>query len=423
MSKQKIAIIGSGISGLSAAYYLRNNYDVTLYEKNNYFGGHSNTVNIEYNNKQIAVDTGFIVFNDRTYPNLLNFFKDLDVNYHKSNMSFAVKVDDGRLEYAGTNIFSIFAQYKNIFNFNFIKMLRDILRFNKEAISMVEKNSHNKEYSLSSLIKDLKLGNYFTYNYLLPMSGAIWSCPIDKMLKYPASSFVNFFDNHGLLTLNNQPQWYSVINGSRQYVSKVIDKIGVKNTHLNTKISDVRITTAKKIAIRCNDQIEQFDKIILACHADQALEMISQPNARQIEILSSFKYQDNIAILHKDSSLMPIAKRAWASWVYNCNQKTSKNISVTYWMNNLQNIDKNYPLFVSLNPTQEINEKNIFGAFKYEHPIFDQKAINAQNEITNIQGLDNIYYCGAYCGNGFHEDGIKSALQIVDKIKNDDLDK
>lgn len=421
MLKRKIAVIGSGISGLSAAYYLKEKYDVSLFEKNNYYGGHSNTVNINYNNCKIAVDTGFIVFNDKTYPNLLKFFNELDIKYHKSNMSFAVKIDQKNLEYSGTNIFSIFAQPKNLFNLKFIKMLRDILYFNKKALNFIKDKGHGNEYSVAMLIKDLKLGEFFTYNYLLPMSGAIWSCSIDKMLNYPALSFINFFENHGLLTVNNQPQWYSVINGSKQYVDKAIDNIGVKNVYKNSKISKIHVTSSKKLAIRFNDKIEQYDKVILACHANESLNIIEEPNAQQIEILSSFNYQDNVAILHKDSSLMPRAKRAWSSWVYNYNEKNHHNISVTYWMNNLQNIDNKYPLFVSLNPDQEINERDIFGAYKYEHPIFDRRAIDAQSKIDHIQGVNNIYYCGAYCGNGFHEDGIKSALNVVDKIKNDDF--
>ncbi len=412
LNKEKIAVIGSGISGLSSAYFLSDKYQIKLFEKHDYLGGHSNTVDIDYLGKSISVDTGFIVFNQKTYPNLVNFFKLLDVAYEKSNMSFAVKIDDSFLEYAGTNLFSLFAQKKNIIKPKFWRMIYDILYFNKNALKIVENKPKNK-YNIANLIDDLGVGDYFVNYYLLPMSGAIWSCSTQTMLKYPAHSFLRFFKNHGLLSVNEQPQWYTVTGGSKNYVNKIRNKIGDQNISLNSFIYEVRHKSSGKISIISDKGEEIFDKVILACHADQSLKMLKKPEEKQIDFLSSFKYQKNLAILHKDDSVMPKAKKAWASWVYSKNKNDKINqISVSYWMNNLQNIDKSFPLFVTLNPNQKINQSDIFADIVYEHPIFDKKAIIAQRNSKKAQGINNIYFCGAYMANGFHEDGINSGLYV-----------
>ena len=417
--KSRVAIVGSGISGMVCAYFLNKEYDIKFYEKNDYIGGHSNTVDVNYEGKKIAVDTGFIVFNHQTYPNLKAFFEMLNVDYEQSNMSFAVKIGDSKIEYAGTNLNAVFAQRKNILNPRFIKMLLDILRFNKLAQNLLNQE-FNPDYSMMNFLQDLKVGKYFRDYYLLPMASAIWSTPLDKIHDYPASSFIRFFKNHGLLTVSDQPQWLTVSKGSRQYVKKVCADFNDKIS-LNDEVKNIYQNSDKKWVIESHKSTEIFDKIVIASHADQALKILKNPTKQQQEILSSFSYQKNLAVLHKDSAVMPKAKNAWASWVYSHNSSAKNlaknNLSVSYWMNNLQNIDHSYPLFVTLNPNIEIDAKNIFAKFEYEHPIFDAKAVKAQARIDEIQGQDDIYFCGAYQSFGFHEDGISSALRVLNKMQ------
>ena len=417
--KSRIAVVGSGISGMVCAYFLNKEYDIKFYEKNDYVGGHSNTVDINYEGKKIAVDTGFIVFNHQTYPNLKAFFELLDVAYEKSKMSFAVKIDDSKIEYAGTNLNAVFAQRKNLLNPRFIRMLFDILRFNKTAQNLLNQDC-KLDYSMKQFLKDLKVSKYFCDYYLLPMASAIWSTPLDKIHDYPALSFVRFFKNHGLLTVSDQPQWLTVSGGSKQYVKKVCTDLNDKIS-LNDAVQNIYQNSDKKWVIESQKSTEIFDKIVIATHADQALNFLQNPTAKQQEILSCFTYQKNLAVLHKDCAVMPKAKNAWASWVYSHNSSAKNlaknNLSVSYWMNNLQNINESYPLFVTLNPNITIDPKNIFAQFEYEHPIFDTKAVQAQARIDEIQGEDNIYFCGAYQSFGFHEDGISSALRVLNKMQ------
>lgn len=415
MNKPSIAIIGSGISGLSAAYFLADKYRIKLYEKNHYLGGHSNTVTVDYDGLQIPVDTGFIVFNHQTYPNLKRFFELLKVDCIQSNMSFAAKVDNGRFEYAGTNLATVFAQLKNGLNPKFWRMLRDILRFNKRAQEVLAK-PFEPSYTLGNFLDELGVGNYFREFYLLPMSGAIWSCPLETMLAYPAQSFVRFFKNHGLLTTSDQPQWYSVKGGSVEYVKKIAAKIS-DSISLNDEVFAVVRSDDGKVLVRSNQGEETFDAALLSVHGDQVLKILSNPSPEEIQIFSNFKYQKNLAVLHRDQSLMPKTKRAWASWVYSKNSNETDSISITYWMNNLQNISNAFPLFVTLNPNQEIAADKIFAKFVYEHPIFDSGAVAAQDEIKKIQGSDRLYFCGAYQKYGFHEDGISSALAAINQLK------
>ena len=408
-----IAIIGSGISGLSAAYFLDDKYRIKLYEKNDYLGGHSNTVTVDYDGKKIPVDTGFIVFNHQTYPNLKSFFELLQVDCGKSNMSFAAKIDEGRIEYAGTNLATVFAQLKNLLNPQFWQMLRDIMRFNKKAEDVLNR-PFNADYTLANLLDELGVKKYFREFYLLPMSGAIWSCPLEVMLSYPAQSFVRFFKNHGLLTVADQPQWYTVNGGSIEYVKKISAKIG-DSVSLNDDALEVE-RCSDCVLVKSKKGEERFDSVLFACHGDQVLKILKNPTAQERDIFSKFTYQENVAVLHRDQSIMPINKRAWASWVYANNSQKSNGISVTYWMNNLQNIDHKFPLFVTLNPNQEIDSNKIFARFVYEHPVFDSTAVAAQERIPKIQGTDRLYFCGAYQKYGFHEDGISSALSAINKM-------
>jgi predicted NAD/FAD-binding protein len=411
----KIAIIGSGIAGLSCAWLLKKEHNITLFEKNDYLGGHSNTATISYNNKKISVDTGFIVFNFRTYPNLKAFFELLGVKICKSNMSFGIKDLDNGFEYSGNNLTGLFAKKKNFFNLRFLRMLKDIIKFNKSAIKLIKNGDDIKNKTLDEFIGELGLGEYFKNYYLFPMAGAIWSCPLDSIKNYPAKAFLQFFYNHGLLTITNQPQWYTVEGGSKEYVKKMSTsfdnkiKLGcniIKSQQVGTKI------------ILTNDKQEnyEFDHVIFASHADQTYQIISDKTSDEEKILSKIKYSKNIAVLHKDQNQMPQNKKAWASWVYLSKKKENK-VSLSYWMNNLQNIDHTHPLFVTLNPIEKINKKDIFGEYKYEHPIFDGEAIYAQNNLDKIQGKRNIWFCGAWTKYGFHEDGLNSAINIAKHFK------
>ncbi len=408
--KERIAIIGSGISGIGAAWLLNAKYEIDLYEKNNYIGGHSNTVEVDYGDKKIAVDTGFIVFNHQTYPNLKALFELLEVKTFASNMSFAASINQGWLEYAGTNLATVFAQKKNIFNLNFLLMLKDILKFNKRAVEILELQ---EDLSLEEFLDKLKLGKYFREFYLLPMAACIWSCPLETMKKYPAKSFVRFFLNHGLLTVANQPQWYTVAGGSKEYV-KLLCRDFKERIFLNSRIDKIKKLPDKKLEVAG----KIYDKVIIAAHSDQALRMVDEFDERIKNFLSNFKYQKNFAILHCDENLMPKNKKVWSSWNYLKDSQglDNKGVALTYWMNILQNIDKNYPLFVTLNPTKEINRKKIFAEIEYEHPIFDKAAVSSQNEADDIQGIDNLYFCGAYLRYGFHEDGLLSAINVAKKL-------
>ena len=399
---QKLAIIGSGISGMGAAYLLQDKYDITVFEKNAYIGGHSNTVTFDYDSEELAVDTGFIVFNHLTYPNLLKLFNELSVPTRKSDMSFGI--NSGAIEYSSK---SVFAQKKNLLNPKFLRMVYDIVKFNKASLKILNKKS---EISLGDFIKELGMGEYFENKYLLPMAGAIWSCPTATMMEYPAYEFISFFKNHGLLQVKNHPEWFTVEGGSREYV-KLLTANFKDKIKLNCGVTKVE-KTGDKIIVEADKEYE-FDKVIFASHADETLSMIKNPTAQQQDILQNFRYQKNTAILHTDESLMPKNKKAWASWIYTGSD--NNEICVTYWMNNLQQfLPANKSVFVTLNaPAGKIAKDKIVKQFNYTHPIFDEKAVAAQKQIHEIQGENNMYFCGAYQANGFHEDGFASAVRVA----------
>lgn len=410
----KIAIIGCGISGLSCAWLLHQKYDITVFEKNDYLGGHSNTASINYDGHAIDVDTGFIVFNFQTYPNLKALFETLNVAIDKSNMSFGIKHLDNGFEYCGNDLFGLFAQKRNMLNYKFLKMLADIVTFNKKSIALVEQSKLDDLTTLEEFLNQLKLGQYFRDYYLFPMAGAIWSCPLELIKNYPAKTFLQFFYNHGLLTITNQPQWYTVRGGSKEYVKKLSASFQDKIKR-HCAITCAQKQDDKVILQDDQGQRHEFDHVIFATHSDQTLQMIANKTKEQEAIISQIKYSQNIAILHKDPKQMPNNKKAWASWIYLAKQSENK-VSLSYWMNNLQNIDKNLPLFVTLNPIETIKEEDIFGTYAYEHPIFDQKAIDAQQQLETIQGQNNMWFCGAWTKYGFHEDGLNSALNIAKKL-------
>lgn len=406
----RVAIIGSGISGLSLAYFLKDQADITLFETQPRLGGHSRTLEINYKGKVIPVDTGFIVFNHRNYPNLTKFFSHLDVRTQKSDMSFGVSMNSGKQEWSANSLNAFFAQRSQLLNPKVWRGVYDILRFNKSALSYVEKNP---KASLQNLLDEMKLGEWFRSTYLLPMGGAIWSASPHQMLEFPAKTFVEFFENHGLLTIHKHPQWYTVLGGSIEYIKK-ISKILGSRIKLSEGVSEVRRTNQGILLITNQNHEYTFDQVVFACHSDQVLEILKGPSLNEQEALKAIPYHENRAILHRDHALMPHRKKCWSSWNYltDTSDQTSP-ISLTYWMNRLQNIDHNYPLFLTLNPTREIPEELIFDEHVFYHPVFGTESEKGKESLFRLQGAQNTWYCGAYLGNGFHEDGILSAYRVA----------
>lgn len=407
----KIAIIGSGISGLSAAYYLKDDFDITIIEKKERLGGNSRTIIVENEDYKSKVDTGFIVLNDRNYPNLINLFDELEIKTHNTEMSFSVSSE--KYEWSGDNLSSIFAQRKNLFDLEFLKGLYHILKFNKNAANIV---SEFPDITLDELLSELDMGDWFKEYYLYPMGASIWSTDTEDIRFFPAKSFIIFFENHGLLSINNRPQWMSLVNKSIDYVSKIEEKISKKASILkNANISS--ITRSKgKVLIEIGGKIHKFDKVIFSNHPEEILKNLKDPTNKEKNTLKKFSQIKNIAYTHCDKSYMPKIKKCWASWNFKYNQ-ASKECSITYWMNKLQNIDNNFPIFVTLNPTRPISEKKIFDKYVFYHPRYNMNSFIGQSEIGNLQGENNLYFCGAYIKNGFHEDGISSALDVVNALK------
>ena len=409
----KIAVIGSGISGLSAAYYLSKKHKVDLFEKEDHFGGHAHTIEIEYNKKKVLVDIGFIVFNQLTYPNLTNFFKENKIHIEKSNMSFSVSVKDSNIEYCGKGFNGIFSNKINLFNLKFIKMFFDILSFYYKS-SKLENNLDNK--TLGDYLYEKKLSKYFINYHIIPMVAAIWSMPPYQASKLPLNLFLKFFQNHGLFKLKNRPQWFTVSKRSRTYVDKILSKISgeyYKNYNIN-KIK--RIGSGVQVYYGDKNEYFTYDKVVLATHANQALSLIENPEEIENKILSNFKYKTNEAIVHEDISYMPNNKSAWCSWNSSIESENSEKNSITYWLNLLQNLNINKNIFLTLNPYLEIPEEKIIRKVIFTHPYFDQNAINSQKDLHLIQNKNNILFCGSYFGYGFHEDGIKSSIDMIKYI-------
>ena len=409
--RKKIAIVGGGISGLSAAYYLSAQHDVTLFEAADRLGGHARTV-IAGKNRDQPVDTGFIVFNYVTYPNLTRLFRDLDVPVIKSNMTFGASIDDGRVEYGLNSWKAITAQKRNIFRPQYYKMIWDILRFGKYA----EVTAENDEMTIADLVAKLKLGRWFRDYYLLPMCGAIWSTPIDNVDRFPAKSLVRFFRNHGLLAGAPTHQWWTVKGGSISYVNRLEAALTARGCVMHTDAPVLHVTRdTSGVTVQAKGQAEQcFDDVILACHSDQALAILGDcatPAERMA--LGDIRYQTNTAVLHCDPAQMPQRRACWSSWAY---RSQDGAIGVTYWMNQLQSIPMDDPLFVTLNPSQDIPQDLIYDQVTYAHPVFDQAALRAQGEIRAMQGENHTWFAGAYNRHGFHEDGIASAMRIVRQL-------
>ena len=414
----KIAVIGSGISGLSSAYYLSKKHKVDLFEKQDRFGGHSYTLDVVYGDKEkVAVDIGFMVFNKVTYPNLINFFEENAVKIEKSDMSFSVTVKDTNIEYCGKGINGIFSNRRNLFNFKFFKMFFEILNFYKKCENL-NTNNLDKQITLGEYLKKIKKSEFFINYHIIPMVSAIWSMPPYEASQMPMVFFLNFFKNHGLFKLKNRPQWYTVSNRSKTYVNKILSSISgeyFKNYEINKVIRENNLV---KVYYGSENEFFTYDKVVFASHADETLNIISDLTTQEKEILSNFKYRKNKAVIHSDESSMPKNRKAWCSWNSSLNPKNNQQSSVTYWLNQLQNlkIDKN--IFLTINPFFNINPDLIYNTIDFTHPYYDQKALENQSKLRSIQNINNTLYAGSYFGYGFHEDGIKSSIEML-KTLND----
>ena len=409
----KIAIIGSGISGLSAAYYLSKKHKVDLFEKEDHFGGHAHTINVMTGLDEkvnTPVDIGFIVFNHLTYPNLINFFDEIDVNIEKSNMSFSVTSKNHKIEYCGKGINGIFSNRKNLFNLKFLKMFFEIIKFYKKN-SKTNNNINNQ--TLESYLASEKLSTYFINYHIIPMVSAIWSMPPDEAKKMPIHFFLNFFQNHGLFKLRNRPQWYTVSNRSKTYVEKVLNKISGEYFK-NYEVKKIK-RSPKNVSVYYGEENEYFsyDKVVIATHANDALSILDEPTDEEKDILSKFNYKTNIAYIHSDKTFMPKNINAWSSWNSIIDTDNLQKNSVTYWLNLLQNLNLNDDIFLTLNPFFEIDKSKIFKIVKFTHPYYNFETIKFQKKLKTLQNKNNTLFCGSYFGYGFHEDGIKSSLDMV----------
>lgn len=411
----KVAVIGSGISGASAAWALNPVHDVTLYEKDSRPGGHTATVDVDYDGLNIPVDTGFIVYNEHSYPNLTALFAEVGVATHASDMSFSLSLDHGRLEWSGTGLSAIFAQKRNLLNPSFLWMIREILRFNRTCLQD-RAAGHLASRSIGDYLDWRGFSPGFTNNYLVPMAAAIWSTPSARMLQFPAEHFVNFFDNHRLIYRQHH-QWRTVTGGSRNYLQKLLSPLG-DSVKLGCGVRGV-IRNDKGVAIIAGDGTEAFfDKVIFACHSDQTARLLIDATDQEKRLLAAVPYQPNRVVLHRDVDLMPTRRKVWASWNYlrSSRDDGDAGVAVTYWMNRLQGIDPNFPLFVTLNPDREPERRKVFAEFTYEHPQFSADAMAAQHAIAAIQGRNNCYFAGAWTGYGFHEDGLVSGLAAAEAL-------
>ncbi len=412
-TRQKIAVVGSGISGLSAAWALSKCHDVTLFEADNRPGGHANTVEIGIGGVATAVDTGFIVFNDWTYPNLIALFAHLGVAVAPSDMSFGISLDDGRLEYASdANIKSLFAQKRNALRPNHWRMLLDMKTFYARGPHLA-RDFDLDHISLAELLRHLKVSDAFIYDHIIPMAACIWSGSFNDMLAFPARTFVKFFQNHGLFLIDGRPMWRTVQGGSRVYVQKLMTDFN-GTVMLNTPVVSIERDGAA-VLVRSHKDVQAFDQVVMATHGDVAYKLIAQKTAAETAVLGAFATSENIAYLHRDKKLMPKRRAVWSSWNYVGQQSDndSSGVPISYWMNRLQNIDARHDVFVSLNPRRAIDHTKIDAQFTYRHPVFNAAAIAAQNRLADIQGKARIWYCGAYWRYGFHEDGCMTGFDVA----------
>jgi len=411
----KIAIAGTGISANGAAHLLARDHDLTVFEKDTRIGGHSNTVDVDYDGVPLAVDTGFIVYNEHNYPNLTRLFAELGVETQDSDMSFAVSTMGGAFEWSGRTVNSVFAQRRNLFSPGFLFMLREIFRFNRLAREDLE-TGLPEDVSLGDYLSDHRFSARFKRDYLLPMGAAIWSTPASEMLRFPARSFLDFFRNHRLID-EDRPMWRTVTGGSRAYVEKLTAPYADRIRRGVGVESVVRDATGVLVT-GTDGRTERFDHIVIGAHSDEALKMLADPSAEERAILGDVRYGPNMVYLHRDPALMPRRRGAWSAWNYLSPGRIDRGgqLSVTYWMNQLQGIDEKYPLFVTLNPPTPPKPELTFKTMEYQHPMFDKAALIAQKRMPEIQGQRNTWFCGAWLGYGFHEDGLTSGLNAAQML-------
>ncbi len=413
-SQKRVAIIGSGISGLSAAWLLDKTFDVTVFEINDYVGGHSHTVDVVVNGVEFPVDTGFIVFNPPNYPNLSALFEALNVETVKTDMSFSVSMDDGGFEYSGGDNAGLLAQPANLFRPKFWSMIRGILKFYKETPEFLSDPSID-DLTLGELLEGRGYSRHFIQYHLAPMGAAIWSSDSVDILDFPARAFLKFFSNHGLTQISDRPEWRTVVKGSREYVKKITSSLK-REVHLNSQIKAVQ-RSKDSIILKFADGTQEFDEVIFACHSDQAINLIESPSHIQQAVFSNLKYRANSVILHTDISHLPKRQKAWASWNYIEHPDGEQgDPAISYWMNLLQPLPVETPVIVTLNPTREIDPATILGKYEYEHPVMDTMAMQARSKVWDLQGQQNMWFCGAYLGDGFHEDGIQSGLAVAEML-------
>lgn len=411
---EKVAIIGTGIAGMGCGHLLQYKYHLTFYEEQDYIGGHTNTITLEEDGERVYIDTGFMVFNQQTYPQLTRLFDQINAPVKKTDMSFSVQYLPDQLEYSGSSMNHLFAQRRNLFNPSFLKMLMQINRFNKESVDILDQPEY-ENYSIGRYISEFGYSQDMLWKYLIPMSSAVWSTPMEQILDFPAVSLIRFFKNHGFLGLDTQHQWYTLHNGSQSYRELLI-KPFKDRIQLRKKVMEVSRLADGKVSVLAADGTSAiFDRVIMACHADQAYDIVKDKSPDELRLLSKFKYQPNKAVLHTDRNLMPKKKLAWSSWNYRVEKEGDTLVpSTIYWMNRLQQVSNRQDYFVSINPSTAIDAKKIIREIDYEHPLFDVPAMQAQKELPLLNQHGPVYYCGSYFKYGFHEDAYASAVALCE---------
>ena len=410
----KVAVIGTGISGNVAAYHLNKDHDVTVFGANDYIGGHTHTHDIEWAGKNYAVDTGFIVFNERTYPNFIALLDELGVQSRPTTMSFSVKNERNGLEYNGHSLDTLFAQRSNLLRPSFHRMIRDILRFNREAPMALERDE--VEIGLGEFLRRGGYSQEFINHYIIPMGAAIWSTDPAQMQEFPARFFIRFFVNHGLLQIKDRPRWFVIEGGSREYIKPLINAFKDR-IRVNSPVEMVRrFPTHVEVKAR-NQEVERFDAVFIAAHSNQALNMLDDASQLERDVLGAIRYQENEAVLHTDHTVLPYRKKAWAAWNYHIQRDTSEQVALTYNMNILQGLDAPDQFCVTLNNSKAIDKRFVLDRITYEHPVYTPDSLIAQQRQGDINGVNRTYYCGAYWRNGFHEDGVVSALNALEHFK------
>ncbi|MGV6857820.1 MAG: NAD(P)/FAD-dependent oxidoreductase [bacterium] len=414
-TRQKIAVIGSGISGTVSAWLLRNRADITLFEADTRFGGHTHTYIVD-DHRGTAVDTGFMVFNRENYPLLGALFDHLGIQSYPTEMSFSTSFDDGKMEWAGSDLNTLFGQRKNLVSPAFWNLLSSVLRFNRLAQKAVSAMPP-AELSLGAFLDQHRFNHAFRSQYLYPMAAAIWSCPADEIALFPACSFLRFFANHGLIQIADRPQWLTVDGGSNRYLDKLIADLG-PSARSNTPVARLQRTAEGVEVIEQNGARQQFDAVVIACHSDQALRLLADPTIDEQRLLGAIPYQSNRVLLHRDPALMPQTRRVWSSWNYSSRSSGEQpgSVSVTYWMNSLQRLNTQTNYFVSLNPLDEPRQETIVAEFEYDHPVFNAAGLAAQKQLHRIQGRANTWFAGAWTGYGFHEDGMRSGVEVAQAL-------